>query len=848
MPTADYNQPTPSLTSPRRTTKTPSTYGSTGYSLQPELPTTPPRRSGGPALNYMATPPRTPTTIFRSGADYGISEREAGVQQQLKVLAAFEALRDGKLPTNEQLFKIIDQLASAPFLQQNRGRLSAEGRRALRNFERVAETLKRVISEKNANENIQHFIYHTRAASRDGAGGISAPALSDVQKGFSSMYNLGRLLLTNEEFRDLLYEFSATLQEVFFGTAQKVSAAKPAERKASQWGLDESKKRSKASMFDTTRRSQRSSTDSLGRTYKPGPVPDSLTVTGAGPQALPVTVHKSVPKSSTSSPESASPADASTENPPSEHLLSAGESSSSEKGLAGSIKSALGGESASGKVISALTESVQELPNEQLTLIMEKFRRVMSELQEYDEYQEAVSYMITLARQMGAVGFHHADASRRRGGSVADPNIRQAQHELFKLVENFANGQSLEPLFDSLFNIRSSMNSDRELRGLAHDVAHFLESSLKDPDFIEDQDYTYKGSQLINRARRILLDKYKVDTKNALDSIQAVLDGFSSDELTQKFGQDVRVLTQDLFLDENGRITIKTSLISDVFSVILPIVIEQIRYLPIPRIEHVDQTYHIIVENIILTSDTFLPINATFQNYLEIKIKNAALIALRRNDSSALSHGFTLNLHQIQANIEDMPFYFKRKTFPSITDCGVFLIPFTLAPIGITVMVKVAIDKDSRNRTLVPRRIRAFVDQLELNIHDSQYDTLYKALSPVLNNVLKTQIASAIETQVFDSIMSADEAITDWKVKHLLSEGPEYETDSEEGGGGGGGEGGRRLASKSTMSKFLGSIGASRASGISLKGQRKRPALGLGRGGGGKAGGYTSAWQTEIFD
>ncbi|TPX39179.1 hypothetical protein SeMB42_g06425 [Synchytrium endobioticum] len=831
MPTTDY------IASLRATKRkgTPLSFGPSSEYPPPTLP----RRS----RQTPPTPPRTPT--FGRARD--TSDRDTGIQQQLKILAALEALREGKLPSNDQLLKLIDALENAPFLQHNRHKLSGDGKKAMHDAETLAETLKRVVLEKNQNENLQHFIYHARTAamatSADG-GGISAPALADIRKGFSSMYNLGRLLLTNEEFRDLLSEFSSMLQDIFVGSAVRITGR--GSHADGDEGLEGSRKRSRTpsrARRTPAKPTSESTAATVGTrtTVKPGPVPQSMTVIGEEPFAIPVTVHgQSAPSDShqlqqeqqqQQSGERVQPAAATTATAAAEGETG-GPSSDvqsnkfSVKSLASKMKGAVRDESSTGgNVVSAIAESIQDLPDEQLSDIMDKFKRVMHEIQGYPEYQDAIGYLIELARELGQVGYYAADALRRGSrSSVVDPNVRQAQQELFQLVENFASGVELQPLFDHLYNLRSAMSTDRELRGLAHDGARFMERSLKEPDYIGDPDYAYFGSQLINRARRVLLEKYQEDTYGSIESGQRVLDGFASDELTREFGRDVRILTQDLFLNEQGRVTIKTSLVNDVFSVIFPMMIEQIRYLPIPRIEHLDENYHVIVENIVLASENFLP------NYMEIKLKNAALIPLRRHETTSLSHGFTMNLYQIQAHMEDMPFYFRRKSFPSITDCGVCDVH--LSGQGITVMVKMAIDQYSESRTLVPRRIRCFVDQLDLSIHNSQHDTLYRALSPVLNTVLKTQIASAIENQVFDIIHSLDSSVTEWKVKYLLTQPASDE----------------EATSRRPLSRFLSSAigggGTQRHSGFSLKGHPKRAPSLKARGSRGPG----AAWSTNRFD
>ena len=159
--------------------------------------------------------------------------------------------------------------------------------------------------------------------------------------------------------------------------------------------------------------------------------------------------------------------------------------------------------------------------------------------------------MLQLVLEFAQADYDATDALRRGDrGCTLNPNRRQAQKELFELVKRFASGVSLLPLFENLNHLRHAMATNRELRALAHDISNFIQQSLTEPSFVAHYDYFYFGARLICRARYILLEKYKKETHGAIESSQRVLDGLASDELTQQFGNYVKVLTHDLFLDE----------------------------------------------------------------------------------------------------------------------------------------------------------------------------------------------------------------------------------------------------------------------------------------------------------
>jgi hypothetical protein len=57
-------------------------------------------------------------------------------------------------------------------------------------------------------------------------------------------------------------------------------------------------------------------------------------------------------------------------------------------------------------------------------------------------------------------------------------------------------------------------------------------------------------------------------------------------------------LFNDLGNDENGKPTFKAHLVKDLTEVIIPAVFENIRYVPIPRIEYSDPSFDAVIENL----------------------------------------------------------------------------------------------------------------------------------------------------------------------------------------------------------------------------------------------------------
>ncbi|KAI8812960.1 hypothetical protein BJ742DRAFT_790598 [Cladochytrium replicatum] len=423
---------------------------------------------------------------------------------------------------------------------------------------------------------------------------------------------------------------------------------------------------------------------------------------------------------------------------------------------------------------------------ERIRTIGEHFRHIMRELQGHPEYQDTLEYFAELMADLQALTTQ-AETARRfgRGGRELSEHLNIMGEELKSLMSNFAGGKPLDPFLNTVAALKEHVQDDHHTRALIRDVQVFLRKSLRSHRFLSQDTYLDQATDLLERIRVMMFEetglaeavtssapqvaeatgvrppanrgRYRQDVQRVARELNVLLGAFGQDRTTMELMERLRKLGSSMFLDRTGKsIQLKPSLFSDFTSVVIPVLIDQIKYVPIPRIEHSDSDYHFIVENVILTSKNFLP------NLVEVKVKNAAVVGLQEIMPSRMQHQLTMNFFQIHADIHDIPFYYKKKSgFLRISDYGVASI--MISGQGISVLTKVLVDPNDPNRTLIPRNVEAHIDNLALDIQHSQYDNLYTAMAPLLNSVIKFQIKTAIQDEILNLLSRIDAPITQYK-------------------------------------------------------------------------------------
>ena len=99
--------------------------------------------------------------------------------------------------------------------------------------------------------------------------------------------------------------------------------------------------------------------------------------------------------------------------------------------------------------------------------------------------------------------------------------------------------------------------------------------------------------------------------------------------------------------------------------VIFPQLVSQVGYIPIPRIEYSDDSLDLVVENLTLEGRNLFP------NIIAMDAHNHMKFSPYDAITDESHHKFTFHLEQMQADMRDVAFYYRKKTgIPKMKDSG----------------------------------------------------------------------------------------------------------------------------------------------------------------------------------
>lgn len=162
-------------------------------------------------------------------------------------------------------------------------------------------------------------------------------------------------------------------------------------------------------------------------------------------------------------------------------------------------------------------------------------------------------------------------------------------------------------MFDSINQIYRDADRDPELKGWFQRLDKYVRRCLQEQGYVLQDASTDEWNNIYDKGNYLLRDRYRSHTDRIVDELKYYGDQFDKDHQNKAFGNAMNKLFLDLGNDENGKPAFKPHLIKDLTEVIIPGFFENIRYVPIPRIEYSDPMIDCIVENLVLEGDNLAP-------------------------------------------------------------------------------------------------------------------------------------------------------------------------------------------------------------------------------------------------
>ncbi|KAI8304437.1 hypothetical protein K4K61_006200 [Colletotrichum sp. SAR11_59] len=286
--------------------------------------------------------------------------------------------------------------------------------------------------------------------------------------------------------------------------------------------------------------------------------------------------------------------------------------------------------------------------------------------------------------------------------------------------------------------------SDPEFDELVRQIGNLLQDMLTDPDFFEHAEDRFK--ELRAKSKELTSESSVRDDLDALlDKVQLALHSVLEDADIKKVlntTQRILKILSPAHQYTNGE------LVADSVNVFIPLLVQAIQYVPIPRLEVSAPAIDLLLENLILepgrtvNNSSFLPykINISTQNDVEIR-------KARFRTTSTVKTLMRITISGLSIAAEDLGFWLRLHSgILRLADAGIA--GFHLDERGIDVAIDVEVGKERLEDILTLHNVRVRIHHLDYTLRKSKFACLAWVLKPIIRPIVK----AALEAQIAASI------------------------------------------------------------------------------------------------
>ncbi|KAF2681523.1 hypothetical protein K458DRAFT_343734 [Lentithecium fluviatile CBS 122367] len=679
-----------------------------------------------------------------------LKQKENDVNAKLQLFGIFQAFANGKVPSNQQIDVALNTALASKPLKSPSKKLSSDGQKLIADLKVVIEQAKLLVLTKNEGNLLQDFIWQTEQITGGNAQLPGAPvdkqtAQQHGNEALEGLRTLGTLLLSNGQFRKLLSDATVLVRDIAGDAAQNTAnRVKPSK-------------------------------DQLSNIDRPADDNTWHEVPDLSKQNLTSQAKSRVPFGKKDAQQAAGDVTQAAHPEGSRDPADVGRAGAQE--AQNGQPTGMNTQAATGEAKQKLSENIPEedkdrarrqrerlnnylkgkMPEERREQTIWRLKKMVVEIQGHQDYQRAIETLIQLAERYAG---HSKDLAAQSKGSVQgahqDDALQLAEADLKTLLERFANSTSFDDLIESINQIYKDADRDPELKNWFKSLDGFVRRCLQQQGYIMEDASNEEWNRIYDHGHDLLRGRYRGHTDRIADEFKFLGQQFDADPQNKAFGDSVTKLFNDLGQDEDGKTTFKPHLLKDITDVILPAFFENVRYVPIPRIEYSDPMVDAVIENLVIEGDNLAP------NVLEVGSDNYWRWG-RKHVSSKNKNKVMLSVSGVQMDLRDVSYYIKRKQgFPSITDKGVMDIFMGGSGFSFKVEMENA-DKDDKIHYFKINKVTSDIQNLQIKVKKSNHKLLFNLFKPLLLKVMRPIIQRVLEKQIKDNVNELDAIIYDIK-------------------------------------------------------------------------------------
>lgn len=394
----------------------------------------------------------------------------------------------------------------------------------------------------------------------------------------------------------------------------------------------------------------------------------------------------------------------------------------------------------------AYASAAENISGDQKETLLNRLKQAVIKLRKRDDYSDSVSTIGTLIKRYAVAYSRAADQTVAAAQNDVHTNteLDRAIKNFWSLVSSFGDKNQWQLLEQKVNKVMEHSKTDPEFESLMTDVGNSVQKLLTDPDFFDSADKKIK--ELREKAKEVDSEStLRKDVEDALTQMQETLRSVIEDDDISKL---ISTSTRLFDIISPVHATANKDLFDDGVHVFLPLLIQAVQYVPIPRLEISVPEIDMLLENLIIepgrtiNNTSFLPYKLRVETYNDLEIRKA-----RFRTTSSVTSLVTLRVDGLSLRADEVGFWLRAHSgIFRLADEGIM--SFQLDERGIDIALDVELGQEKLEKMLTLKAVRVHVHKLSYQLRKSKFSwfawLIKPLLRPIVRKVMEKQLANAI--------------------------------------------------------------------------------------------------------
>jgi hypothetical protein len=383
-----------------------------------------------------------------------------------------------------------------------------------------------------------------------------------------------------------------------------------------------------------------------------------------------------------------------------------------------------------------------ELSDEEWDRIQTDLQRVLAQLSREPTYRQGIERIFSLLDM-----FHMSLLTTTPQSVTAAPeniHLRRVVTEAEDLAAAFSGRETLEQFKWNLRNLVLSVQQNENLHNYLFELKQFI-LKAKSEEEIRSEKFKAECKEIAYRGRDLMKELKEDELKPFLNSCNEMLEHIKNDEFLQILRHHAGIVRSDItYVDSQGVTQLDTNMLGKLQTALLPVLVEALKYIPIPRIHSSDIYREFWLDNIVLCSYDVLPEN------IRIHLEADTEISVRDVEIKGTHTNLVIHLERLKTEIKDVEFYYLKKTFPSMEERG--RATFRICGEGAKLTLTYGLTQGPNDAEPTFTKGYAHFDISNMSIEFDTTTMKHPYLFPALTSMVKGSIRQQIEESVEDNL------------------------------------------------------------------------------------------------